>query len=88
MRIIDISKIKSGQKLQVKSFKNSFLLQQKDEIIYNRKKLKFVTKNKPSKKEMQEIEFAFNVCKFVKSNAIVIVKDQSTIGIEPDSKID
>ena len=81
MRIIDISKIKSGQKLQVKSFKNSFLLQQKDEIIYNRKKLKFVTKNKPSKKEMQEIEFAFNVCRFVKSNAIVIVKDQSTIGI-------
>ena len=30
---------------------------------------------------MKEIEFAFKVCKFVKSNAIVIVKNQSTIGI-------
>ena len=45
------------------------------------KKIKFVTKIKPSKKEIKEIEFAFNVCKFVKSNAIVIVTDNSTIGI-------
>ena len=30
---------------------------------------------------MQEIEFAFNVCKFVKSNAIVISNNFSTIGI-------
>ena len=32
-------------------------------------------------KEIKEIEFAFKVCKFVKSNAIVIAKDLSTIGI-------
>ena len=32
-------------------------------------------------KEIKEIEFAFRICKFVKSNAIVIVKDRSTIGI-------
>ena len=30
---------------------------------------------------MKEMEFAFKVCKYVKSNAIVIVKDSSTIGI-------
>ena len=30
---------------------------------------------------MKEVEFAFRVCKYVKSNAIVIVKDNSTIGI-------
>jgi phosphoribosylaminoimidazolecarboxamide formyltransferase/IMP cyclohydrolase len=60
---------------------NSFLLQDKDNYILDRKKLKFVTKNKPSKKELKEIEFAFKICKFVKSNAIVIVKNFSTIGI-------
>ena len=32
-------------------------------------------------KEMRDIEFAFKVCKYVKSNAIVIVKNSSTIGI-------
>ena len=43
--------------------------------------MKCVTKNKPSNKELKEIEFAFRICKFVKSNAIVVVKDNSTIGI-------
>ena len=81
MRIIDITKIKDYQNLNVKVFNNSFLLQEKDLTIFDKKKLKFVTKNKPTKKEIREIEFAFNVCKFVKSNAIVIIKDQSTIGI-------
>ena len=43
--------------------------------------MKCVTKNKPSQKEFKDIEFAFRVCKYVKSNAIVIVKNNSTIGI-------
>ena len=34
-----------------------------------------------SNKEFKDIEFAFRVCKYVKSNAIVIVKDNSTVGI-------
>ena len=44
-------------------------------------KLRFVSKIKPSKKDLKELEFANKVCKFVKSNAIVITKDMSTIGI-------
>ena len=47
----------------------------------DKKKLKCVTKLKPNKKELAEIEFAFNTCKYVKSNAIVITNDFSTIGI-------
>ena len=43
--------------------------------------MKFVTKLKPNHKELQEIDFAFKICKFVKSNAIVITKDKATIGI-------
>ncbi len=81
LRIIDISKIREKDNIVAKFFDGSFLLQEKDEIVFDKKKLKFVTKNKPSKKEMKEIEFAFNVCKFVKSNAIVITNGFSTIGI-------
>ena len=40
-----------------------------------------MTKLKPSKKELAEIQFAFNVCKHVKSNAIVLCNNFSTIGI-------
>ena len=45
------------------------------------KKIKIVTKKKPSISEIQSLKFAFNICKYVKSNAIVLVKDKSTIGI-------
>ena len=56
-------------------------MQEKNKIIFNRKKLKFVTKLKPSKKEIAQAEFAFNVSKYVKSNSIVISNSFSTIGI-------
>jgi len=81
LRIIDISKYKQKNNLSLKSFGGSFLLQETDKIIFNRKNLKYVTKKKPSKKELTEIEFAFNICKFVKSNAIVLTNNLSTIGI-------
>ena len=81
LRIIDISNFKKINDSAIKLFNGSFLLQDKDNIIFNTKDLKFVTKNKPSNKEIKEIEFAFNVCKFVKSNAIVLTSNFSTIGI-------
>ncbi len=81
MRVIDISKFNYESKTTVKFFDSSFLLQQKDDLVFHKQKLKCVTKNKPSRKELKDIEFAFRVCKYVKSNAIVIVKDNSTIGI-------
>tara|TARA_B100000965_G_C19537050_1_gene733851 strand:- start:400 stop:1431 length:1032 start_codon:yes stop_codon:yes gene_type:complete len=81
LRIIDISKFKEKDDTNIKFFDGSFLLQKKDKIIINKKDLKFVTKSKPSKKEIKEIEFAFNICKFVKSNAIVLTNNLSTIGI-------
>ena len=81
LRIIDISKFKQKNNTTLKSFNGSFLLQEKDNSIFDNKKLKFVTKNKPSKKELTEIRFAFNLCKYVKSNAIVITNKLSSIGI-------
>ena len=81
LRIIDISKYKQNNKIQLKNFDDSFLMQEKDEIIYNKRDLKFVTKNKPTKDELKEIKFAFNVSKYVKSNAIVLTNNLSTIGI-------
>ena len=81
LRIIDISKFKIKNLTTIKSFNNSFLVQSKDELILNKKKLKCVTKIKPTKKEIFEMEFAFNVCKHVKSNAIVLTNNFSTIGI-------
>ncbi len=81
LRIIDISKFKVKNFISIKNFDNSFLIQSKDKVILDIKKLRCVTKLKPSKKELSEIKFAFNICKHVRSNAVVLSNKYSTIGI-------
>ena len=81
LRIIDISNFNLKNLSSIKTFDGSFLVQSKDNIVIDKKKLKCVTKLKPNKKELAEIEFAFNICKYVKSNAIVLCSNFSTIGI-------
>ena len=81
LRIIDISKFKDKKIDSIKILNGSFLIQGKDKIVLDKKKMKCVTKLKPNKRELAEIEFAFNISKFVKSNAIVLCNEFSTIGI-------
>ena len=81
LRIIDISKFKYKDQMSIKSFNGSFLVQNKNNIIVKKSDFKCVTKLKPNKKELAEIEFAFNVSKYVKSNAIILCNNFSTIGI-------
>ena len=50
MRIIDISKFNYEYKMMNKFFDNSFLLQEKDDLVFDKKKLKYVTKTKPTSK--------------------------------------
>jgi len=81
LRIIDITNFKLKNLTSLKAFDGSFLIQSKDQVIFDKKELKFVTKLKPNKKELAEIEFAFNICKYVKSNAIILCNNFSTIGV-------
>ncbi len=81
LRIIDIKNFKTKNLTSIKSFDRSFLVQSKDLIVMDKKKLRCVTKLKPNKKDLAEIQFAFNICKHVKSNAIVLCNNFSTIGI-------
>ena len=81
LRIIDISKFRDKKIDSIKILNGSFLIQGKDKIVLDKKKMKCVTKLKPNKRELAEIEFAFNISKFVKSNAIVLCNEFSTIGI-------
>ncbi len=81
LRIIDISKFKPKNIMSFKVFDGSFLIQNKNKVILDKNKIRCVTKLKPNKKELAEIKFAFNVTKYVKSNAIVLCSNFSTIGI-------
>ena len=81
LRIIDISNFKYKNLMSVKSFDGSFIVQYKNNKIVKKKEFKCVTKLKPNKKELAEVEFAFNLSKYVKSNAIILCNNFSTIGI-------
>ena len=78
--LIDYSKFNLSYKKHYQFLGNAFLAQDPNNIFIN-KKLKIVSKKKPSTKQIISLKFAFNICKFVKSNAIVLVNNKSTIGI-------
>ena len=60
---------------------NSILIQSPDTNPFLKKNFKVVSNKKPSATEFKNLIFAFNICRFAKSNAIVLAKDNTTVGI-------
>ena len=81
LRLIDASKLKREKFNNITSNFDSLLIQNSDNKIFSKDNFKVVSKIKPSKKIFDDLLFAFNVCRNVKSNAIVLTKNSSTIGI-------
>ena len=81
LRIIDSSNLNKNDSEGIVSNFNNLLIQTSDNKIIRKKDLKIVSKKKPNKSIMDNLIFAFNVCKYVKSNAIVLARDSYTIGI-------
>ncbi|CAH2599561.1 bifunctional AICAR transformylase/IMP cyclohydrolase [Rhodovastum atsumiense] len=67
--------------LVFRSLSGGFLAQGRDAGRVSRETLKVVTKRAPSEAELDDLLFAFRVCKHVKSNAIVYAKGGATVGI-------
>ena len=65
----------------IKKVSGGILIQSDDTFIVPKEDLKCVTKRQPSAEEINDLMFAWKVAKFVKSNAIVYVKNKQTIGI-------
>lgn len=78
LRIIRLKEAPSARRAYV-SLDGLMLSQDEDFGEYN--ELKVVTKKEPDHQEQEEMEFAYKVVKFVKSNAIVVTKDRMTLGI-------
>jgi phosphoribosylaminoimidazolecarboxamide formyltransferase / IMP cyclohydrolase len=60
---------------------DSFLLQERDVKMTTQENMKIVTRRKPGKEELQAMLFGWRVVKHVKSNAIVFVAADRTLGI-------
>jgi len=76
-----IADFKKSAEIQVKSISGGFLIQELDQKNITKNDLKLVTKKAANETEIEQLIFAMNVCKHVKSNAIIVVQDFQTVGI-------
>ena len=81
LRLIDASDFKLNEVLKFNSINGSILIQSEDLKIFSKKDFKVVSKKRPDKFQFENLIFAFNICRYVKSNAIVLASNRSTIGI-------
>ncbi|MDG1750291.1 MAG: bifunctional phosphoribosylaminoimidazolecarboxamide formyltransferase/IMP cyclohydrolase [Thalassotalea sp.] len=67
--------------LDYKRVNGGLLVQDRDQGKVAASDLKVVTKRQPTEDEMRDLQFCWKVAKYVKSNAIVYVKNSMTIGV-------
>ena len=61
--------------LNLTSVNDTLLSQSEDLKKFTTKDFKVVSKKKPTKSQLKDLIFAFNVCRYVKSNAIVLANN-------------
>ncbi|PSB49795.1 bifunctional phosphoribosylaminoimidazolecarboxamide formyltransferase/IMP cyclohydrolase [Chamaesiphon polymorphus] len=81
LRVLTLADLATGTKDNVKVIAGGLLVQAADETIETTDNWQVVTTKQPTEAELQELLFAWKVCKHVKSNAIVVTKNRATIGV-------
>jgi phosphoribosylaminoimidazolecarboxamide formyltransferase/IMP cyclohydrolase len=81
LRLIDSNNYSFKEILRYTSLNEELLIQTEDLEKFSNKDFKVVSRKKPNSKQMKNLVFAFNICRYVKSNAIVLVSNDSTVGI-------
>ena len=81
LRVLRAGEPRSPEGLEYKQISGGMLVQTRDTHRLKREDLKVVTKRAPSEKEIDDLLFAWIVCKHTKSNAIVYARDKQTVGV-------
>lgn len=82
LRVIKVGELLMPRdELEIRSIVGGILVQEKDTSLEDVGKCRIVTKRRPTDREMRDLEFAWRIVKFVKSNAVVLAKDGATVGI-------
>jgi phosphoribosylaminoimidazolecarboxamide formyltransferase/IMP cyclohydrolase len=80
LRILILPDLSNGPQETVKALAGGFLVQASDNIVADFSQWQVVS-GQPTPDQMAELLFAWKVCKHVKSNAIVVTRDRTTIGV-------
>jgi phosphoribosylaminoimidazolecarboxamide formyltransferase/IMP cyclohydrolase len=83
VRVLETGPLESGSPgaFEIKSVAGGLLLQSRDTGTVSASDLRIVTRRQPTQAELGDLLFAWRVCKYVKSNAIIYVRDRMTIGV-------
>lgn len=82
IRLIQLdTSLEVNAKYKVTNVNDGLLVQDIDDHKITAEDLRCVTNRKPTEEELEQLLFAWKVVKHVKSNAIVLVKDNMTIGV-------
>jgi len=81
LRVLRAGTAKTSEGFEYKQVSGGMLVQTRDTHRLTREGLKIVTKRVPSEKEIEDLLFAWTVCKYTKSNAIVYARDKQTVGV-------
>ena len=82
LRVLEVGDITPREKLiEVRNVVGGIIVQETDTSIITKENLKTVTQLKPTKTELETMLFGWKVLKHIKSNGILIVKDNTTLGV-------
>lgn len=71
----------SSDKMDIRSIEGGFLVQDSDVVFTREEDLRVVSKARPKDDQIRDLLFSWTVCKHVKSNAIVLARDEQTLGV-------
>ena len=83
LRVLATGGVDHGAQVELRSIDGGMLVQEVDHVTEDPATFTFPTDRKPTDAEMAELEFAWKVCKGVKSNAILVSKGKAGIGMGP-----
>ncbi len=81
VRILISPDLSAGPQQTIKAIAGGFLVQASDDSVEDPSQWQVVTERQPTPDQMEELLFAWKVAKHVKSNAIVVTRDRTTLGV-------
>jgi phosphoribosylaminoimidazolecarboxamide formyltransferase / IMP cyclohydrolase len=81
LRVLTLPDLKTGSKQIIKAIAGGFLVQAADDAIAHPDSWQIATEKQPTPEQLAELLFAWKVAKHVKSNAIVVAKNRTTLGV-------
>lgn len=81
VRVLILPDLTQGPAQTVKIIAGGLLVQNSDDAVEDTSKWRVVTEKQPTAEELHELLFAWKVAKHVKSNAIVVTRNCTTIGV-------